>query len=165
MVDNRIPTVFTWLGLMFAKEHSRARPGVSTIAGYWNIWKNSKSCDVFSKLLQIFYKQVHWGDSNTRNDQTLFFNVGPPKEDIFFWPPSIFYISINNPHIFLQITFLLWASEGSARAQTLNGWNTLSILVLFSNHQLNMYLHFLSSIWMFNTKWRPFYISIAYQTT
>ena len=36
----------------------------------------------------------------------FFFNVGPPKEDIFFWPPSVIYISINSAHIFLQITFL-----------------------------------------------------------
>ena len=30
-----------------------------------------------------------------------------------FWPPSMVYISINVAHIFLQITFQLWAYEGS----------------------------------------------------
>ena len=39
--------------------------------------------------------------------------VGPPKESIFFWPPSMVYISVIITHI-LQITFLhdvdlLWA--------------------------------------------------------
>ena len=26
--------------------------------------------------------------------QVFFFNVGPPKEDMFFWPPSMVYISV-----------------------------------------------------------------------
>ena len=33
----------------------------------------------------------------------FFFNVGPPKEDIFFWPPSMAYILVIILHM-LQIT-------------------------------------------------------------
>ena len=41
-----------------------------------------------------------------------FFNVGVPKEDIFL---TTFYVLYFNQqvHIFLQITILYWASEGS----------------------------------------------------
>ena len=30
--------------------------------------------------------------------RTFFFNVGPPKEDIFFWTPCKSYISVNFTH-------------------------------------------------------------------
>ena len=40
----------------------------------------------------------------------IFFYVGPPKEDIFFWPPSMVYISVQ---LLQMLHISIWASEGS----------------------------------------------------
>ena len=51
-----------------------------------------------------------------------FFNVGPPKEDIFFWPPSIVYISINGHIYFTDYISIvgLWGQLSCTASTTLS---------------------------------------------